>query len=253
MGILNVTPDSFTDGGRYDDVGRAVERALRLIDEGADIIDVGGESTRPGAAPVEEDIERARVLPVITALRARTDLPISIDTMKPAIARDAVAAGARMWNDVSALGFAADSLATAACLACPVILMHRQPSDGETGVIEAVSDFLAARAAAAIAAGVAREAIWLDPGIGFRKTPAQSLAILRDLDRIVERGFPVLLGASRKRFIAAVDASAAEPADRLAGSIAVGLAGARAGVAALRVHDVRETRQALLVDAAIHG
>jgi dihydropteroate synthase len=246
MGILNVTPDSFSDGGRHDDVARAVERALTMIAEGADIIDVGGESTRPGAQSVDEATERSRVVPVISALRARTDAAISIDTMKPAVARAAVAAGASLWNDVSALGFAPDSLAAAADLGRPVVLMHREPE-------EDVAAYLAERAAAAIAAGVAADAIWLDPGIGFSKTPARSLAILRALDRIVALGFPVLLGASRKRFIAAVDASAADPADRLGGSIAVALAGARAGVAAVRVHDVRETRQALLVHAAIHG
>lgn len=253
MGILNVTPDSFSDGGRHDDVERAVARGLRLLADGADMLDVGGESTRPGAQPVEEAVERARVLPVIQALRARTDAPISIDTMKPTVAKAAIAAGAGLWNDVSALSYSPDSLAAAAALACPVVLMHRQPGTGPDTVVDEVAAYLSKRAAAAEAAGVARDHIWLDPGIGFSKTPAQSLRLLRDLAALVALGFPVLLGASRKRFIAAADPAAVEPADRLGGSIAVAIAGARAGVAGVRVHDPRETRQALLVEAAIHA
>jgi len=253
MGILNVTPDSFSDGGRYGDVERAVERAMAMAAAGADLIDIGGESTRPGFEPVDTDVEHARVIPVIAALRQRSDVAISIDTMKPAIARAAVAAGASLWNDVSALSFAPDSLATAAELGCPVFIMHREPGAGEETVVDDVVAYLRRRMEAAVAAGVALDDIWLDPGIGFAKALTQSLALVRHLDRIVALGRPVLLGASRKRFISAIDRTAADPCERLAGSIAVALAGARAGATALRVHDVRETRQALLVEAAIRG
>jgi dihydropteroate synthase len=253
MGILNTTPDSFSDGGRYLDVDTAIARGLKLADEGADIIDIGGESTRPGAAPVDEQTELDRVIPVVAGLAARTDVLISIDTMKPTVALAAVAAGAGMWNDVTALTFAPDSLATAVELACPVVLMHWRRDSFDERVVDDVVDYLAARASAALAAGVAREHIWLDPGIGFAKTPTQSLAILRALDRVVALGFPVLLGASRKRLISHVDPTASSVAERLGGSIALALAGARAGVAAVRVHDVRETRQALLMQEAIHG
>ncbi len=177
MGIVNVTPDSFSDGGRFLDVDAAAAHARRLIAEGADILDIGGESTRPGAEPVAEAEEIARVVPVIAAIRRESQVPISIDTMKPAVARAAVAAGATMWNDVTALRHAPDSLATAAELGCEVVLMHMQ---GEPRTMQAapryddvvaeVAAFLAARAEAAMAAGVARERIWLDPGIGFGKT-----------------------------------------------------------------------------------
>ncbi len=260
MGIVNVTPDSFSDGGRFGELDAAVAQGRRLIAEGADILDIGGESTRPVAAPVPEAEELARAIPVIAAIRAQSDIPISIDTMKPAVARAAVAAGATIWNDVTALRWAADSLAVAAELGCDVVLMHMQgepatmQADPRYGDVTAeVVAFLAARAATAEAAGVRREAIWLDPGIGFGKTAAHSLALLRALDRIVALGYPVLLGASRKGFIRAVDPAAKNPGDRLGASLAVALAAARAGVAALRVHDVRETVQALAAQAAIDG
>lgn len=258
MGVLNATPDSFSDGGRYLDVEAAVRRARQMIDEGADIVDVGGESTRPGALPVSTEDEIARVVPVIQALRAQSDVAISIDTMKPQVARAAVAAGATVWNDVTALSFTAHSLTTAADLACEVVLMHmqgeprgmqREPRYDDV-VAEVCAD-LAARADAAMAAGVARGRIWLDPGIGFGKHMIRhNLPLLAGLDRLVALGFPVLLGASRKSFIGALDNDA--PADRrLGGSIAAALAGAEAGVACVRVHDVAETRQALAVWQAI--
>ena len=253
MGILNVTPDSFSDGGRYGDVEQAVERATAMVEAGADIVDIGGESTRPGFEPVDADVELARVVPVIAGLRRRSDVTISIDTTKPAVVRAAVAAGATMWNDVSALTYAPDSLATAADLGRPVVLMHSRPGAGAETVVEDVAAYLLERLRAAMAAGVAADDIWLDPGIGFAKNAAQSLELVRHLHRLVALGRPVLLGASRKRFICALDPTASEPGDRLAGSIAVALAGARAGAAAVRVHDVRETRQALLVEAAIRG
>ncbi|HEX4180347.1 MAG TPA: dihydropteroate synthase [Caulobacteraceae bacterium] len=258
MGIINVTPDSFSDGGRFFDPAAAIARAKALIAEGADLLDIGGESTRPRAEPVPETEEIARVVPLIAAIRAASDVPISIDTMKPAVARAAMAAGATIWNDVTALTFAPDSPATAAALGCGVILMHMQgrPADMQddprySDVASEVADYLEARAAAAMAAGVRREAIRIDPGLGFGKTAAHSLALLGQLDRIIALGFPVVLGASRKSFIGGVDGAARPADDRLGGSLAAALAGARAGVAVVRVHDVRQTRQALAVQAAI--
>lgn len=258
MGIVNVTPDSFSDGGRFLDPGAALAHARRLIAEGADILDVGGESTRPGAAPVSEADELARVAPVIAAIRAESDVGISVDTMKPGVALAAGALGATMWNDVTALTGSPESLAAAAELGCEVVLMHMQ---GEPRTMQAapryedvaaeVCAYLAARAEAAMAAGVARGNIWLDPGIGFGKTAEHSLALLRNLDRVVALGFPVLLGASRKSSIRAIAGDRSGAGDRLGGSIAAALAGARAGVAALRVHDVAETVQALAVARAI--
>jgi len=259
MGVINVTPDSFSDGGRFADAPAALAQARKLIADGADMLDVGGESTRPGAAAVSEDEEIARVVPLIRAIRAESGVAISVDTMKPAVARAAVAAGAAMWNDVTALRHAPDSLATAAELGCDVVLMHMQ---GEPGTMQAeprygdvvaeVAAFLAARAEAAMAAGVARERIWLDPGIGFGKHMLDhNLPLLGGLERIVAPGFPVLLGVSRKSFISAVDGGGRPADQRLGGSIAAALAGVAAGVAALRVHDVRETVQALRVWNAV--
>jgi len=260
MGIVNVTPDSFSDGGRLASVEAAVAHGLRLLEQGADLLDIGGESTRPGADPVAEAEEIARVVPVIEGLRSVWDGPISIDTMKPAVARAAVAAGATMWNDVTALGFAPDSLATAAELGCDVVLMHMkgeprtmQADPHYDDVVAEVADWLVARADAAMAAGVARERIWLDPGIGFGKTAAHNLALTAQLNRLAATGFPVLYGASRKRVIQSVDPAATDPADRLGGSLALALAAARAGASILRVHDVRETVQALAVQAAVAG
>jgi len=259
MGVVNVTPDSFSDGGRYLDAAAALAHGLRLIEEGADILDVGGESTRPGAEPVGEAQEIERTAPLIEALRARSMVPISIDTLKPAVARAAMAAGATIWNDVTALQGAPESLATAAGLGCEVVLMHMQgeprtmqaaPSYGD--VTAEVCAALSARAQAAMAAGVARERIWLDPGIGFGKHMLRhNLPLLAHLDQVVALGFPVLLGVSRKSFIGALDPGAKAGTDRLGGSLAAALKGVAAGVAALRVHDVRETVQALKVWAAI--
>jgi dihydropteroate synthase len=258
MGIVNVTPDSFSDGGRFLGFEAAVAHARRLIAEGADVLDVGGESTRPGAAPVDEVEEIARVVPLIEAIRRETQIPISVDTMKPAVARAAAAAGAAMWNDVTALRFAPESLATAADLGCEVVLMHMQ---GEPRTMQAapryddvvaeVAAFLRERAETAMAAGVARDRIWLDPGIGFGKRAEHSLALIRGLPAIVALGFPVLFGASRKSSIARIAGDQSTETGRLGGSIAAALAAARAGAAMIRVHDVAETRQALAVEAAI--
>ncbi len=259
MGVMNVTPDSFSDGGAFEGTEAAVAHGMRLMGEGADILDIGGESTRPGADFVPVDEEISRVIPVIEGLRQPTDLPLSIDTRKPEEARAAVEAGASIWNDVSALAFSPDSPDVAAELGCAVVLMHAQ-GDPKTmqdapryaNVVEEVAQFLSARLEACVAAGVAREKIAIDPGIGFGKTLEHNLALLGDLERFTEIA-PVLLGVSRKRFIAAIDnaANGAEPGPqhRLAGSLAAVLTARGASI--LRVHDVAATRQALAVAAAI--
>jgi dihydropteroate synthase len=256
MGILNATPDSFSNGGVEADLAAA----QRMIADGADWLDVGGESTRPGATSVSEARELERAIPLIEAIRASNAIPISIDTMKPAVARAAMAAGATMWNDVTALRGSPRSPETAADLGCEIVLMHMQGDPATMQVAPRYDDvvgeviaFLAARAEAAMAAGVARDRIWLDPGIGFGKTTAHNLELLTAIDQIVALGFPVLIGASRKGFIRAIDPAAAEPCDRLGGSLATALAGARAGVSMVRVHDVRETVQALATASAIEG
>ena len=257
MGIVNATPDSFSDGGRAFGLEAGLRHARQLIAEGADLLDIGGESTRPGAAPVSADEESARVVPLIEALRRETDLPLSIDTLKPDVARAAVAAGAAIWNDVSALG-APGAIETAAELGCDVILMHMQGEprtmqvDPRYDDVEAeVTGFLLDRSRAAEAGGVARERLWLDPGLGFGKTVQHNLVLIAGLRGLVAKGYPVLLAASRKRFIAALDPSQTEPDQRLGGSIAAMLAGAQAGCAMVRVHDVAASVQALKVWAAI--
>lgn len=257
MGIVNVTPDSFSDGGRLGSVAAAVDHAMRLVAEGADILDIGGESTRPGAEPVAEAEEIARVVPVIEGVRARWDGPVSIDTLKPGVARAAAAGGATIWNDVSGLT-GVDALTTAADLGCTVCIMHMrgeprtmQADPRYDDVVAEVFGWLTERAEAAMAAGVARGNIWLDPGIGFGKTAAHNLTLTAHLDRLVALGFPVLYGASRKRTIRTVDPTADDPGDRLGGSLALALEAARRGAAVIRVHDVRETVQALAVQAAV--
>lgn len=257
MGIVNTTTDSFSDGGRYLDPARAVAHGLKLVAEGADILDIGGESTRPGAKDVPLTEELARVLPVIEGLRKATAARLSIDTRKPEVARAAVAAGASIWNDVSALQFSSESLAVAAALDCDIVLMHAQgtPQTMQKNphyddVVAEVAAFLDARIAAAVAAGVERSRLLVDPGIGFGKTLEHNLAIIRGLGTIVDRGAPVLFGASRKSFIGKLDPGGAPAAKRLGGSIAAALEGWRRGAAILRVHDVGATRQALAVAAA---
>ena len=260
MGILNITPDSFSDGGLHLDLETALARAAAMIRLGADIIDVGGESTRPGAAPVSAWEEMDRVVPLIAAFRERFDAPLSIDTRKSAVARAAVAAGASLWNDITALTGDPDSLAAAADLGCDVVLMHMQgepktmqraPRYGD--VVAEVTAWLTDRANRAIDAGVARESVWIDPGVGFGKTSDHNFALLAALDRFVALGYPVVLGASRKGVIRAADPSAMNASDRIGGSLAMALAGQQAGCRMIRVHDVRETVQALKVAQRIES
>ena len=249
MGILNITPDSFSDGGLFLAPDAALMQARRMAG-GADIIDIGGESTRPGANDVAEAEEIARTAPVIAALRAGgLDCPISIDTRKAAVAKAAFAAGADILNDVTALQY--DAGMAGAALGRPVILMHSiktpatmQDDPHYDNVLLDVYDALAARVAEAEAAGIPRADIAIDPGIGFGKTLAHNLALLARLSLFHNLGLPVLLGASRKRFIGTI-ARQDEAARRMPGSLAVALAGAAQGVQMIRVHDVDETRQAL--------
>ncbi len=259
MGVVNVTPDSFSDGGLFVDAAAAVRHGLDVLSQGADVLDVGGESTRPGADAVSEADELDRVIPVIEGLRAQTAAPISVDTMKPAVARAAMAAGATIWNDVSALRFAPEAADVAAELGGPVVLMHMQglPKTMQVDphyddVVAEVGAFLADRAGAALSAGVARDNIWVDPGVGFGKTLAHNLALMARLaDLKAQLGYRLVFGASRKRFVHALDASAAEAGDRLGGSLAAVLWAGEAGADMVRVHDVRETAQALKVWRAI--
>ena len=256
MGVLNVTPDSFSDGGDFIDQQAAVARGLEMLRNGADVIDIGGESTRPGAVAVDAAEEMRRVIPVIKALREQTAARISIDTCKPEVARAAIGAGADIWNDVMALR-AEGAIETAAELGVPVILMHMagtpttmQQTPRYSDVVSEVCDFLTERADIAMAGGVDAGSIWLDPGIGFGKSLDHNLALMHDLDQVIALGYPVLFGASRKRFIAAIDDGAAET-ERLGGSLAAALRAAQAGASMVRVHDIRMTLQALKVQAAI--
>ena len=258
MGIVNVTPDSFSDGGAFLDPQAAIAHGLALLAEGADILDVGGESTRPGAQPVSEDEERRRVLPVIRGL-ADAGATVSVDTRHAAVMRAAVAAGAAIINDVTALAGDPDSLQTAAEAAVPVVLMHMQ---GQPQTMQAdpryrdvvldILDALEARIGACEAAGIPRARVVVDPGIGFGKTVAHNADLLARLSAFHALGCPILLGASRKSFIGRLDGDA--PADRrLPGSLAAALQALNQGAQILRVHDVAATRQAIAVWEAIRG
>ena len=256
MGIVNVTPDSFSDGGKHFDAAAAVEHGLQLAAEGADILDVGGESTRPGAKPVPEAEEIRRIVPVIAGLRAKTDVRISIDTRTSAVMREAVSAGADVINDVSALMHDPLSLETAADLGVAVVLMHAQ-GDPRTmqeapaydDVVLDVFDFLEARIEAAVRAGIPREHLLVDPGIGFGKTVAHNLALISGVSLFHALGVPVLVGASRKRFIGALT-GVEVASERVHGSVGAALAAVAQGAQIVRVHDVAATRAALAVFAA---
>lgn len=262
MGILNVTPDSFSDGGAFADPGRAVAQGLALAAAGADLIDIGGESTRPGSAGVPAAEEIARVVPVIEGLRrAGLTLPVSIDTRKAVVARAALAAGADIVNDVAALRHDPEMASEVVEGGAGLCLMHAQgdPATMQTdphylNVLLDVFDFLAGRIAAAETAGIPRERIAIDPGIGFGKTLAHNLALIRGLSLLHGLGCMILLGASRKRFIGTIGGGGAlASADRRGpGTVAVTLAGLAQGVQIHRVHDIEETRQAVLLWQALH-
>ncbi|WP_371182455.1 dihydropteroate synthase [Xanthomonas sacchari] len=258
MGIVNVTPDSFSDGGAHASVDAAVAHGLRLVAEGADLLDIGGESTRPGASPVPVEEELRRVIPVIERLAAQTALPLSVDTFKPEVMRAAVAAGAGMINDVQALR-QPGALDTVAELGVPVVLMH-MPADayaagsapGYDDVVGEVHRFLAERIFAAEMAGIDKRRILVDPGFGFGKSTADNLQLLAQLTRLVELGVPVLAGLSRKRSIGELTGREA-PEQRVAGSVAAHLLAAQRGAALLRVHDVAATVDALKVWQALQA
>jgi dihydropteroate synthase len=257
MGVVNVTPDSFSDGGLYFDPERAVAHGRRLAAEGADILDVGGESTRPGAEAVDEAEELRRVVPVVERL-AGAGAVVSVDTSKAAVAAAALDAGAGIVNDVTALRGDPEMAALCAERGATVVLMHMlgeprtmqdNPIYGD--VVADIGDFLAARMAAALGAGVDAERIWLDPGIGFGKTAAHNMELLRRLAELGDLGRPLVIGTSRKSFIGQLDGS---PADaRLGGTIASSVLAAADGAAVVRVHDVAAMRQALTVAAAVLG
>jgi dihydropteroate synthase len=254
MGVVNTTPDSFSDGGEFFDTNRAVDHALRLVAEGADIIDVGGESTRPGADPVGAEEEMRRVLPVIERLAPQIDIPISIDTYKESVVRAALTAGARIVNDISGLTADSQLAQTVAEFGAGLILMHKrgdpatmQSDTHYDNLIAEIKQFLRGAISKAEAAGVDPTKIMIDPGIGFGKDLAGNLEIINSVGSLGELGKPVLIGASRKSFIGRI--TGADPAHRLHGSLAAAVAAVIYGAAALRVHDVKETREA--VDVAI--
>ena len=256
MGIVNVTPDSFSDGGAHASVEAAVAHALRLAEEGADVLDIGGESTRPGAAEVPVDEELARVIPVIERLAQATSLPISIDTSKPAVMRAAVAAGAGMINDVYALR-REGALDVAASLRVPVVLMHMQgepramqDAPDYDDVVADVHRFLAERIFSAEMAGIDKKRIVVDPGFGFGKSTAHNLALLARFDRFADLGVPVLAGLSRKRTIGELTGRDV-PAERVCGSVAAHLIAVQRGAMLVRVHDVAATVDALKVWNAV--
>jgi dihydropteroate synthase len=256
MGVVNVTPDSFSDGGRFMDAGAAVEQGLLLAAEGADLLDVGGESTRPGAEPVEAAEELRRVLPVVERLAARAGVPVSVDTAKAIVAREVLAAGARMINDITALRGDPELAGVVAESGADLCLMHMQGEPRTMqddprydDVVAEVVEFLAARVEGAVAAGIERERICVDPGIGFGKTVEHNLRLLRELDALCVLGLPVLVGLSRKRFLTAVTGTDTD--ERLPGTIAANVLALERGAWIFRVHDVRPNRDALRVAAAI--
>ncbi|WP_369791867.1 dihydropteroate synthase [Synechococcus sp. PCC 7336] len=257
MGVLNITPDSFSDGGQYDRLERAVGRALQLIDAGADMLDIGGESSRPGAQPVDAETEIQRVVPTIRALRQLTDIPISIDTTKAAVLEAAIAAGADILNDISAGQLDPDMLPTAARLNVPVFLMHMQGTPRTMqqaphyrNVVDDVYDRLADRIADATAAGIDRDKIAIDLGIGFGKTVAHNLDLIRHCDRFRSLGCPLLLGVSRKSFLGKILAYA-DPLDRVWGTGAACAVAIAGGADCLRVHDVAQMRDISRVSDAL--
>jgi len=263
MGILNVTPDSFSDGRKYKTAAAAAKAATAMVKAGADIIDIGGESTRPGAETVSIVEEKKRVLPIIEKIseswsKKGIEAKISIDTRKPQVAQAAIKVGAHIWNDVTALTYDEGSIDMAVKLGCPLILMHAKGSpdtmqdnpDYGDAVAE-IKLWLSTRVAVAVASGVKMEDVTIDPGIGFGKRLEHNLAILKHLSDFEDIGCPVLLGASRKSYMGKIDGS--EVDERLGGSVATALWGANNGAAIVRVHDVAETVQALKIWEAIEN
>jgi dihydropteroate synthase len=260
MGVLNITPDSFADGGVFLDLNDATDRVRQMLDEGADIVDIGGESTRPGAVPTPEADELDRVIPLLENIRLSCDahgVPISVDTRKPVVMRAAIAAGASMINDINALRApgAIEALSEGSAAVC---LMHMQgepatmqQSASYDDVVADVAAFLAERASACVAAGIDRHRIVLDPGFGFGKTVEHNLTLLRRLSEIAALGYPLLAGLSRKSTIGVLTGRNVD--DRMAGSVAAALAAVARGAGIVRVHDVRETADALKVWRAVQG
>lgn len=255
MGVLNVTPDSFSDGGQFFSSDGAIARGLQMVQEGADLIDVGGESTRPGALEVSADEELLRVIPVIEAL-SKAGVKVSIDTYKPLVAEAALKSGAQIVNDVTGLRDPemADVCAKYDCTVCIMHMqgeprtMQQNPTYGD--VVSEVSEFLVDRAERAIESGIPREKIWLDPGIGFGKTLDHNLLLLKNLDQVVAKGFPVLIGVSRKSFIGKV--TGVDIADaRMPGSLAAQVIAQSNGAQIIRTHDVKESKQAIDITHAI--
>ena len=260
MGIVNVTPDSFSDGGRYFDADKAITYGMHLTAEGADILDVGGESTRPGAKPIDAEEEINRILPVVHRLCKQTDVPVSIDTSKALVAESALAAGAEIINDVTALEGDPRMLPLAVELGCGVCLMHKkgdprtmQDEPVYADVVAEVFEYLRIRRNALLAAGVSQDRIAVDPGIGFGKTTRHNIQLLANIGRLHDLDCPVLVGHSRKRFLSDLAPHPPSHADRLPGTIGVAMSLARQGVQILRVHDVAAVRQALLLFRATGG
>ncbi len=255
MGIVNVTPDSFSDGGRFASTQLAVEHGLRLIEEGADILDIGGESTRPNAEPVALEEELRRIIPVIEGLAAQSSVPLSIDTYKPPVMRAAIEAGASLVNDVRGLQ-EPGAIEVVAASHAGVCLMH-MPGTPQTmqndprydDVVVEVRDFLLERAARCEAAGIGRDRIMLDPGFGFGKRSVHNIALLRELESLCGLGYPVLVGLSRKSVLGQITGN--DVADRLPASLAAAVVAAMKGAAVVRVHDVKATKDALAVVSAI--
>ena len=258
MGVLNVTPDSFYDGGRYTGHDAACERAARMAADGADIIDIGGESSRPGSSPVTADEEIRRVVPVIESIAASVNLPLAIDTRKAEVARAALSAGASIVNDISAMADP-EMAATVTAFDAGIVLMHIHGEPGtmqdepldEFHVLDDVLHLLEQRTAEALDRGIKRDRIALDPGIGFGKTFKANELLINHLDRLKGLGFPILIGASRKKFIG--ERTGRSVGDRLAGSLAAHVIAFARGAAIFRVHDVMETKDALTIVHAIIG
>ncbi len=252
MGVINVTPDSFFEESRHPQAPDAIATASRFVAEGADIVDVGGESTRPGHVPIDAEEELGRALPVVRELSRSISVPISIDTYKAKVAEQALAAGAKIVNDVWGLSRDPAMAATVAAHGAAIVIMHnREKADPALDIVDEIEGFFGKALERAAAAGIRNDRIVLDPGIGFGKTLEQNLAILARLEEIVGLGFPVLLGVSRKSFIGKLVPSG--PGERLPATIAANIIGALAGVSIIRVHDVAAHVQALKIAEAIRG